>query len=89
MTGNQIIKKLEKAGIDTTHIESRAREIEIYVEDADGNCDYDKTDALKDKVMSVGLDLGGFTTGYGAWVLSKGYEVNTYDYCDPSNPIHY
>lgn len=87
MTANQIIKRLTKAGIDTTGIEKLGKdEIEIWTGDADS------TEKLKKKVLKEvclgGDKIGGYKTGYGAWVLSSGYQDRG-DWNDRTSAWHY
>ena len=64
-------------------------EVEINVLDEEtGRADYDATETLCDVVGKI-TGWGGYRTGYGSWVLSKGYAVSTGDYCDSSSSLHY
>jgi hypothetical protein len=82
MTANQIIKKIAKAGIDTTNIVKTGKaEIEIWTGDAD------TSEELMQQVINV-VSLGGFRTGFGGWVLRENYEDNG-DWNDPASRWHY
>jgi len=84
MTATQIIKSIKKAGIDTTSISKSGRnEIEIWTGDEDGSHELmiEVTDAL-------GIAIGGYKTGYGAWCLSEKYQSKG-DWNDKSSRWHY
>lgn len=75
-------------GEELDSIEFSKDEVEVMVVDGDKDVDYEATDTLSDRVSAV-LGWGGFKCGYGAWVLRNDYVVNTQDYGDKSNPMHY
>lgn len=90
MTKQQITKTLKNSNIDLTHIEIDSDEIEIFVEEGDtGTANDEATEKLMNEVSDALGGWGGYKTGYGAWILSEGYEVDDYDYCNPASPVHY
>lgn len=77
MTAGQIKKVLVAAGFDLAAVQEIDRdEVTIAVMDGE-TADYDATDAAKDAFLEI-LPWGGFRTGWGAWILSPGYQVDPY-----------
>ena len=48
---------------------------EVFVEDEDGDNDYEATELLKEKASTI-CGWGGYRTGYGSWVFDKNYSYN-------------
>ena len=66
-----------------------AREVEVFIEDGDsGRADYDATEAARDAACAALPGWGGFSTGYGSWVLRPGYEAAG-DWDDAASVHHY
>lgn len=65
-----------------------SKEIEVYVEGKDRNDTIEKTEALMDVVKKL-LNWGGFSTGYGSWILRESYTFDGLAYCDKASTIHY
>ena len=81
MTTNQITKALKAAGIEVTpEIEINRDEVTVCVgyteENGFGTCNQKKTAALKNKIIKALGWNGGFTTGYGAWILTPKSSFN-------------
>ena len=76
MTANQITKKLNAANIETAGIEIRRNEVEIYVTTKAGEFSKRLTEVKMGKVAKA-LGWGGYKCGYGAWVLSSSYKMDT------------
>jgi len=83
MTSNQITKKLQKVGIDTSELKIERDEVTAcvgYYETNNnghifGGCDERKTRELANKVLKA-LDWKSYyTNGYGAFVLTS-YKLN-------------
>jgi len=64
------------------------KELEFSVNDESGDVDYDKTEEVLNLLHKTFPNIGGFRTGYGAWVLSPGYKSKG-DWNDPSSAHHY
>ena len=90
MTAKQIEKALIKAGYDMSSVAEISRdEVEIFVNRGDGVADYDATDAaVKAAYKALPVLKGGYSTGYGAWVLQTN-PIDKGDYCDASSLWHY
>ena len=77
MTKQQVIKAMQTANIKG-EVTGKGSDWEVELAD-------DKTmNSFTKKVASV----GGFKTGYGAWILRPGY-VGNGDYMDKSSRWHY
>ena len=84
MTPRQIVKTLQAAGIDTLTLTISRDTVEVcvgyYETDNNGHkygdCDRDATEALAAKVRTALGWTSGYTTGYGAWVVTA-YTVTT------------
>ena len=91
MTPKQIRNTLVRHGFAGDEIDNHLTitrdEVDIYVDD-DGVCDYDATDTMRERVSKV-LGWGGFSTGYGSWILQNNFKVHDHDYCDLCSPVHY
>jgi hypothetical protein len=75
-------QKLRKANIDLTGVTISGSEVEIYVENSET--------ATKRKMNQISkvLNWGGYRTGFGGWVLRKGYTGNG-DFMDAASRWHY
>lgn len=82
MTVKQITKKLEAAGIASKYIEIRKGEIEIWTGDRNS------TERLMNKI-SKAMGWGGFSCGYGGWVLQAQSAADMGSYSDKSSRWHY
>jgi signal-transduction protein with cAMP-binding, CBS, and nucleotidyltransferase domain len=87
MTARQITKKLTDAGIDTRYLTIDRDEVAVYVTDADGDRDWDATDALMRRVAAV-LKFGGYRCASGEWILQRNY-VDKGDWMDKTSRWHY
>lgn len=90
MTANQIRKVLESAGINMGTILEIGRDtVEIFVrEGEEGYADHGATEAAHDAVRAA-LPWGGYKTGYGSWILEKGFTVSEYFGMGTADPSHY
>jgi len=46
-------------------------------------------DQVSDALRKAGINVGGYRTGYGAWVLSESYQTDDYDFNNPASRSHY
>ena len=77
MTRRQVIAKMKKAGIEGTVTGAgKLWEVELT------------TDRLMRKFQKLVTSVGGYMTGYGAWILSPGY-VSKGDWNDKASAWHY
>jgi len=65
-------------------------EVTVAIMDShrEGRADFEETEKLAEKVTEL-TGWGGYRTGWGAWVLSKGYKSCSHDYCNPASARHY
>lgn len=78
MTVNQIIKKLQKAGIDLSNLKIERDSVEVCVDYREidnnvhkyGDCNETKTRRLANKVSKILGWKSGFPTAYGAQILT-------------------
>lgn len=79
MTKTQIKKAMTAAGIDG-ELTGRGEQWEIEL------ADEETADLFREKVCA---DVGGYKTGYGAWVLRPDYKVDAFDFCCTASSAHY
>ena len=86
MTTNQITAKLNKANISLEGLTINRNEIEIclgYSETENnghkfGSCNSRKVNSVRSQIQKALPEFnGGYSTGYGAWILQIGYRSNT------------
>lgn len=65
-----------------------AKELEFSVNDEDGDVDTEQTEKVLVLLTEAFPGVGGFRTGYGAWVMRTGY-TSTGDWNDPCSAHHY
>lgn len=88
MTKNQIIKALQKAGVDMSVVlEVKKSQVEIFVDCGRGYADEEKTQNAIEQVRKV-LPWGGYYTGYGSLVMQENYE-SLGDRIDRCSKHHY
>jgi hypothetical protein len=78
MTKQQVKKAMNAAGI-SGEFSGRGVNWEVTLAD-------EKTMRRFCKLV---VNVGGFRTGCGEWVMRPGYTVDPYDYCDTRSSIHY
>jgi len=66
-------------------VELGGRGSDWNVEAPDGTIQEQVSDALR----KAGINVGGYRTGYGAWVLSESYQTDDYDFNNPASRSHY
>lgn len=92
-TARKIIRNMNLSDTEAACIEVQTGgQIEVMVPMEDF-VDYDRTEALADRVMDAmkaeGHFISGWRTGYGSWIINDDFKVSADDFNDPSNPNHY
>ena len=97
MTKRQVIATLKASGLNGENIEVRGSGQNWEIEIAPAPETADSMPHLDNKTLekiqeALGVAVGGFSTGYHAWIIRPGYklsEADLRDYCDVASSAHY
>jgi len=84
---NQLARILRENDLADKVIIHHYNEVEIYLQDEEGYTDYGATDDTFNEVTKL-LGWGGFSTGYGGWILKQNFQ-DLGDWNDKSSRWHY
>lgn len=91
-TAKSILKALNKKGINLEGVSAFCyRSVQVYIEDENGDFDWDLTNDKKNEILNLGLGLTAHSTAGGFWNIKKSDKLNSCNlsYSNKMSKSHY